>query len=435
MKRNIGMLALIMAFWFTISFITNILGPLIPDIIHNFNLTDLAMAGFIPTSFFVAYAIMSIPAGLLIDRYGEKPVLFLGFLMPFVGTILFACMHTYPMLLTSSFIIGLGMAMLQTVLNPLQRTVGGEENYAFVAELAQFMFGIASFLSPLVYTYLIRELNPQTYVAGRNAVIDLLASVTPTDLPWVSLYWVFSAILLVMLITVALSRFPKITLQADEKSGSKSSYLALFKQRYVWLFFLGIFCYVSTEQGTSIFMSTFLEQYHGVNPQTDGAQAVSYFWGLMTAGCIVGMVLLKLIDSKRLLQLSGVLTMVLLVAALFGSREVSLVAFPAIGFSISMMYSIVFSLALNSTRQHHGSFAGILCSAIAGGAGGPMIVSTLADCTSLRTGMLAIFLFIGYITFIGFWARPLINNKTVKLRRASPQPSPKERELDTTTTK
>lgn len=52
MKKNLGMLALIMAFWFTISFITNILGPLIPDIIHNFNLSDLAMAGFIPTSFF-----------------------------------------------------------------------------------------------------------------------------------------------------------------------------------------------------------------------------------------------------------------------------------------------------------------------------------------------------------------------------------------------
>ena len=46
MKKNLGMLALIMAFWFTISFITNILGPLIPDIIHNFNLSDLAMAGF-----------------------------------------------------------------------------------------------------------------------------------------------------------------------------------------------------------------------------------------------------------------------------------------------------------------------------------------------------------------------------------------------------
>ena len=410
------MLALIMAFWFTISFITNILGPLIPDIIHNFNLSDLAMAGFIPTSFFLAYAIMSIPAGLLIDRYGEKPVLFCGFLMPFIGTILFACLHTYPMLLASSFIIGLGMAMLQTVLNPLQRTVGGEENYAFVAELAQFMFGIASFLSPLVYTYLIRELNADTYVAGHNFLLDLLADVTPREMPWVSLYWVFSALLLIMLIAVGISRFPKITLQEEEKSGTTSSYLELFKQKYVWFFFLGIFCYVSTEQGTSIFMSTFLEQYHDVNPQTEGAQAVSYFWGLMTAGCIVGMFLLKLMDSKRLLQISGFLTMILLLTALFGTREMSLIAFPAIGFSISMMFSIIFSLALNSARKHHGSFAGILCSAIAGGAGGPMIVSTLADATSLRTGMLSILIFVGYITFIGFWAHPLINNKTVKLK-------------------
>ena len=416
MKKNLGMLALIMAFWFTISFITNILGPLIPDIIHNFNLSDLAMAGFIPTSFFIAYAIMSIPAGLMIDRFGEKPVLFLGFLMPFIGTTLFACMHTYPVLLASSFIIGLGMAMLQTVINPLQRVVGGEENYAFVAEVAQFVFGIASFLSPLVYTYLIHELNPDIYTEGRNFFIDLLAGITPPDLPWVSLYWVFTLLLLVMLIAVSVSRFPKIELKEDEKSGSKDSYLALFKQKYVWLFFLGIFCYVSTEQGTSIFMSTFLEQYHGVNPQVEGAQAVSYFWGLMTAGCLVGMVLLKLIDSKRLLQISGGLTIVLLLIALFGNKEASIIAFPAIGFSISMMYSIVFSLALNTVAQNHGSFAGILCSGIVGGAGGPLLVSLVSDATSLRTGMLLILIFMGYITFIGFWAHPLVNNKTVSLK-------------------
>ncbi len=416
MKKNLGMLALIMAFWFTISFITNILGPLIPDIIHNFNLSDLAMAGFIPTSFFLAYAIMSVPAGLMIDRFGEKPVLFMGFLMPFIGTILFACIHTYPILLASSFIIGLGMAMLQTVLNPLQRVVGGEENYAFIAEVAQFVFGIASFLSPLVYTYLIHELNSGIYAEGKNFFIDILANITPNDMPWVSLYWVFTLLLLVMLVVVGLSRFPKIELKEDEKSGSKDSYLALFKQKYVWLFFLGIFCYVSTEQGTSIFMSTFLEQYHGVNPQVEGAQAVSYFWGLMTAGCVIGMILLKLIDSKRLLQLSGGLTIILLLTALFGSKAAALIAFPAIGFSISMMYSIVFSLALNSASQHHGSFAGILCSAIVGGAGGPMLISMLADATSLRIGMLAILIFVGYITFIGFWAHPLINNKTISLK-------------------
>lgn len=416
MKRNIGLLALIMMFWFVISFITNILGPLIPDIINGFSLKNLAMAGFIPTFFFIAYAIMSIPAGILIDRYGEKPVLFCGWLMPFIGTLIFACYPVYPMLLASCFIIGLGMAMLQTVLNPLQRVAGGEENYAFVAELAQLMFGTASFISPLVYTYLIKNLDAATYVSGKNLFIDMLARVTPPQLPWVSLYWVFTAILLIMIIAVIFSRIPKIELKSDEKAGTKASYLKLFKKGYVWLFFLGVFCYVSTEQGTSIFMSTFLEKYHGVDPQVTGARIVSYFWGGMTAGCIIGMLLLKLFDSKKILVYSGILTMILLVSALFGSREVSMIAFPAIGFSISMMFSIVFSLALNSASENHGSFAGILCSGLAGGAGGPLIVSTIADATNLRIGMLFILVFVIYITAIGFWAKPLINNKTVKLK-------------------
>ncbi len=411
-----AMLALIMMFWFTISFITNILGPLIPDIVHNFNLKNLALAGFIPTSFFLAYAVMSIPAGMLIDRYGEKPVLFIGFLMPFVGSMLFACFPAYPVLLASSFIIGLGMAMLQTVLNPLQRTVGGEENYAFVAELAQFVFGAASFVSPLVYTWLVHALSPEVYRPGENLFLDGLSKLIPPSLPWVSLYWIFAVILLVMLLSVLLVRFPKIELKEDEKSGSSSSYRHLFGQKYVWLFFLGIFCYVSTEQGVSVFMSTFLEQYHGIDPQTAGARCISWFWGSMTLGCLVGLVLLKLIDSRRLLRISGFLSIALLLLALFGPKNVSIFAFPAMGFSISMMYSIVFSLALNTATRYHGSFAGILCSGIVGGAAGPLLVSLLADIASLRAGMLLILLFLGYITFIGFWAHPLVNNKTVSVK-------------------
>lgn len=416
MSRRTIHLILIMSFWFTISFITNILGPLIPDIISNFNLSNLAMAGFIPTSFFLAYAIMSIPSGILIDKYGEKPVLLCGFLMPLLGSVIFASIHTYLALLISSFIIGLGMAMLQTVINPLQRTVGGEENYAFIAELAQFVFGVASFVSPLVYSGLMSRLSLDVYVPGNSVVADILVSVTPPDLPWVSLYWIFALLLALMVVTVLSSRFPKIELNDDERGGSKDTYLSLFKNSSVWMFFLGIFCYVSTEQGTSIFMTTFLEKYHGVNPQTDGAFIVSLFWGLMTAGCLVGMLLLKLIDSRLLLKYSGCLTIVLLACAIWGDRSLSSLAFPAIGFSISVMYSIVFSLALNSVPSNHGSFAGILCTAIVGGAAGPLIISGVADLTSLRIGMCVIFIFVAYIVFVAFTAHPLVNNKTVSVK-------------------
>ena len=75
MRRSYALVGLIMLFWFVISFITNIIGPLIPDIIDNFHLQHLALAGFIPTSFFVAYGIMSIPSGLLIERFSQKTVL------------------------------------------------------------------------------------------------------------------------------------------------------------------------------------------------------------------------------------------------------------------------------------------------------------------------------------------------------------------------
>ena len=213
------------------------------------------------------------------------------------------------------------------------------------------------------------------YQPGKNFLLDILADITPVTLPRVSLYWVFTVLLLIMLLIVSLVHFPRIELKDDERSGSSASYKKLFRQRYVWLFFTESFVMSVRNRGVSIFMSTFLEQYHGIDPKTVGAQSISYFWGSMTVGCLFGMFLLKLIDSKRLLQISGILSMSLLLIALFGSVEIAVWAFPAIGFCISMMYSIVFSLALNTVTQNHGSFAGILCSGIVGGAGGPLLVS------------------------------------------------------------
>ena len=172
--RNYKVVALIMLFWFVISFITNILGPLIPDIISNFDLKQFTLAGYIPMSFFLAYAVMSIPAGIMIEKLSEKTVLLIGFTMPFIGSLLFALIPCYPVLLASCFIIGLGMAMLQTVINPLTRVAGGEENFAFFSVMGQLVFGFASFISPFVYSYLVRELTiPGT---DKNFFINFEAS-------------------------------------------------------------------------------------------------------------------------------------------------------------------------------------------------------------------------------------------------------------------
>jgi FHS family L-fucose permease-like MFS transporter len=225
----------------------------------------------------------------------------------------------------------------------------------------------------------------------------------------------FTVISILMIVIIAASKFPKVELTGEEKAGPLQTHIMLFKKRVVVLFFIGMIAYVGTEQGTANWMSQFLSTYHGYDPQTTGAKAVAYFWGLMTAGGVIGLLLLKIMDSRKVLIIFTILALVFLSAALFGSAKVSLIAFPWIGFFASVMYPIIFSLALNSVSEHHGSFSGIMVTGIIGGAIVPLIIGWLGDHVGLRNGMLFLYITMGYILTVGFWAKPIITNKTIKL--------------------
>jgi fucose permease len=410
MKRSMGIVLLVLVIFFVVSFLTNILGPLVPDIITSFSLS-LTLAGFLPFSFFVAYGVMSIPAGVLLDRYGQKPILISAFVLAFAGSFLFASFPTFKVALVSLFMIGIGMTMTQVAINPLLRAAGGEENFAFYSVMGQLVFGSASFFSPYVYSYLVTNLHGEETADG--GVLGLLARVVPSNLPWVSLYWVFTSVTLAMILVLVFVRLPKVELQEDEKAGATSSYLELLKDRYVWLFFFGIFAYVGSEQGVANWVSRFLETYHGLDPQVEGARAVSYFWGLLTAGCLLGLVLLRLFDARKVLVAFTAAAMVCLGVALFGPTSVSFIAFMMVGFFLSVMWSVIFSLALNSVAENHGSFSGILCTGIVGGAVVSALVGWLGDQLGLRIGMTLLFVTLGYILSIGLWSKPLIDNATV----------------------
>jgi fucose permease len=412
MRRSMGIVLLVLLIFFVISFLTNILGPLVPDIIKGFSLS-LTLAGFLPFSFFVAYGVMSIPAGVLLERFGQKPILIAAFVLAFAGSFLFASLPTFPVALTSLFMIGIGMTMLQVAINPLLRVAGGEEHFAFFSVLGQLVFGSASFLSPHVYSYLVTNLQREGVSDG---FLGLLARLVPAELPWVSLYWVFTVVTLAMILVLIAVRLPKVVLAEDERAGTASSYFELLKNRYVWLFFFGIFAYVGTEQGVANWVSRFLETYHGLDPQVEGARVVSYFWGLLTAGCLLGLVLLKLIDARKVLVVFTAAAMASLAVALFGPTAVSYLAFMMVGFFLSVMWSVIFSLALNSVAEHHGSFSGILCTGIVGGAVVSALVGWLGDQFGLRIGMTLLFVTLGYILSIGLWARPLIDNATISPR-------------------
>jgi len=219
-----------------------------------------------------------------------------------------------------------------------------------------------------------------------------------------------------MVVVLAAIRLPRFELKADERPGAWDTHRELLRNPVVGLYFLGIFCYVGSEQGVANWISKFLETYHGYDPQVAGARAVAWFWGLMTAGCLLGLLVLKLLDCRKVLIGFAAAAIVTLTFALLGSAGVAYYAFMIVGFCLSVMWSIVFSLALNSVARNHGSFSGILCTGIVGGAFVSLLVGWLGDQFGLRAGMTVLYLTLGYILAIGFWARPLIDNATMSLK-------------------
>lgn len=413
MKKNFLVVVLIMLIFFVISFLTNIIGPLIPEVIKGFRVSK-GMAGLLNFSFFIAYGVMSIPAGILTERYKEKKVIVTAFLLASTGAFLFSLFPGFGVYLVSLFLIGMGMAILQVAINPLLRVSGGEENFAFTSVLAQLFFGGASYLSPLMYSYLVTNLS-----AGNtsNVLLSTLDSLVPENLNWVSVYWIFGIVSVAMVLVIMFSRFPKVELNEEEKVGSFATIKDLLKNKYVILYFFGIFAYVGTEQGVASWISKFLEEYHGMNAEVDGAKATSWFWGLLTIGCFVGLGLLKLMDSKLVLRIFSLAAMISLATALITSDGMTAYyGFIGVGFFASVMWSVIFSLALNSLKDNHGAFSGILCSGIIGGAVVPLIVGVLGDAIGLRGGMSFVFITLIYIFSISFWAKPLIKNKTISFR-------------------
>lgn len=395
MSRRALIIFYIMVVWFVISFVTNLIGPLMPIIIDDFHLS-LGLAGFLPFSFFLAYGLISIPAGTMVEARGPRMTMLVAFSLNLLGCLAIALYPVYAVVIGGLFVIGLGMAMLQVVINPLTRVTGGEGHFAFFSVMGQLVFGLASYVSPWVFSLLMEH-------PGAEHV----------TLVWVKFYQSFLVVFVSLIVITALIRIPRVELTEQERSGGLSTYRELIRQRHVQLFFLGIITYVGTEQTLANWMSQFLSTYHHFSPAREGAHAVGLFWGLMSVGCLLGLVLLKLFDAKRVLAAFTVCALGFVGLALFGPANLSLIAFPTTGFCLSVMYSIIFSMALNSVTRYHGALSGILCTGILGGAIVPLLVGMLGDHLGLRIAMLTVFGTLGFILSVCWWARPLIRNETV----------------------
>ena len=209
MKHRALIVGYILLIWFVISFVTNLMGPLMPVIIQDFHLS-LGMAGFLPFSFFLAYGLVSIPGGMLVEAQGPRLTLLTAFVLNLAGSLAIALWPGYLTAIGGLFVIGLGMALLQVVINPLMRTAGGEAHFAFYSVLGQLVFGLASFVSPLAFQWLMERPG----AAGSSLV-------------WVAFYWAFTVGFVALILANQLLPLPRVELKDDERAAGWAAYREL----------------------------------------------------------------------------------------------------------------------------------------------------------------------------------------------------------------
>src|SRR6202453_3868828 len=129
--KNFRIVVLVMLVFVAVSFITNLMDPMGTDLQASFHLNE-AQLGYLSFAMFIAYAVMSLPAGLLVERFSAKAVLIAAFLLATLGALAITVHPTFATVLPAFFFMGVGFAMLQVVTIPLLRVAAGGEHMAFL---------------------------------------------------------------------------------------------------------------------------------------------------------------------------------------------------------------------------------------------------------------------------------------------------------------
>ena len=375
-QRASALLWVIFLGYFTFGMITNVLGVIIPAVITQYNMSRFE-GGLLAFAFFVAYGVCSIPTGLLMDRFGPKPLVMLGVALMGVGSLVVSWAGTYPLILAMIFAVGVGVTVLQTAGNPLIQHLDKPENYHRNLTLTIGFCGIGAFVGPILKDYIVRT--------GRE---------------WQALYVPFAGLCLVLLLLVAVSRFPALSTQSSGRF-QFGQLAKLLRKPIVLAYVLGIFFYVGAEVGTASWIVTFFKEIHGLDvaklpPITVlgitltalPALVVSLFWLAQGIGRLASGAVLNKLGSRRMLRAYALLALGFVLLANFGGKNLTAVAFVACGFFTSVLFTLVFSGIINTFPENPGTLSGLMCTAIVGGALLPPLAGKLGDVAGMHAAML-----------------------------------------------
>ena len=373
-RSQFGSIAIIGALFFIFGFVTWLNGPLITFAQLAFQL-DEVNAFLILTAFFLSYFFLAIPSSWILKRTGMKKGLALGLFVMAVGAALFGEFCTqrwYPGALGGLFVIGGGLALLQTASNPYISILGPIESAAQRIAVMGICNKIAGILAPLAIGMLVMDgigdLSAQVAAADpatREQLLDAFAA--KIHLPYLAM----AGLLALLAIGVLFSPLPEIdpktanaTAGAGDAAGKNGS---IFRFSHLWLGALCIFTYVGAEVMAGDAIGTYGAAFGLPLDQTKFF--TSFTLGAMLLGYVAGLLAIpRFVSQQVYLKWSALLGVLLVTGAYFTDGYVSVGFVAALGFANAMMWPAIFPLAIQGLGRHTELGSALLVMGIVGGA-------------------------------------------------------------------
>ena len=336
------------------------MGPLASTIQKQYALSGF-MAALLPAFAFVAFALFSVPGGVLAARIGKKNLLVLALGLGSLGVLVpTLVVPGFALLLASVFVLGVGTTLLQVAGNPIMRDVSAEGQYSRNLAYAQGIKGIGSM--------------------GSTALVGWLAV---GELGWRKVFPVFLALTVVALVSVALLKVKETRAEVPPSIGSS---LALLREPTFALAVLGIFLYVGAEVCLSTWTGPRLEGLGYQESRSKFLGPTLFFFGLMV-GRLVGSGVLNFMSSRAFFRASAGLGALGILGVLSGVPGLVVAGVAAAGLGFANIWPVLFSLTVEARPQRGAELSGLMCMAIFGGAVLPPLMGRIND----TAGMTAAF--------------------------------------------
>ncbi len=389
-SSNFFPLLIVGALFFILGFITWLNGLLIPYLKTACELTNF-QALFVAFAFYISFTLMALPSSYILKKIGFKSGMSLGLFIMSLGALVFipaANTRDFKFFLTGLFILGTGIALLQTAVNPYVTILGPIDSAAKRISIMGICNKVAGAIAPLILAYFIvregdDEMIKSLETIGLDEKMRLLDEMAQRV---IVPYMVMAGVLFLLALAIRFIHLPDLKSEDDDSGKVESGEIeksSIFQFPYLILGVVALFFYVGVEV---IAGDTIIRYGESLGIELNVAKVfTTYTLTAMLIGYILGIILIpKYVSQRKALQFSAILGIVFSLGAIFTDGFTSVFFIAILGLANALVWPAVWPLAIHGLGKFINTGSALLIMAISGGAIIPLLWGKIADLSSPR---------------------------------------------------